>query len=89
MPAALSSDGITASFMSPSYTAVFRPIACAGTVPSPAVALTVTLAEDVCAAAGRACTPAARSAAASSAAPVIADLFLTMPVLQPLAKRIG
>src|ERR1700723_1182937 len=33
---------MAASFMSPSYTAVFTPIPCAGTEPRPAVAFTVT-----------------------------------------------
>src|ERR1700722_1171344 len=41
-PAAFSSGGMAASFMSLSYTAVFTPIPCAGTEPRPAVAFTVT-----------------------------------------------
>src|ERR1700722_3990127 len=44
---------MAASFMSPSYTAVFTPIPCAGTEPRPAVAFTVTDAVRVAACAGK------------------------------------
>jgi hypothetical protein len=47
---------MAASFMSPSYTAVFTPIPCAGTEPRPAVAFTVTDAVRVAAWAGKAGT---------------------------------